>query len=91
MDHVRKLKFSIYMYVHPPSISKMFQCHYASMIVCNVGEVSIFEDGHCISGLEHIRMLILSSYFLLACINTIYNYGEMYIKFQFLDSEEKIL
>ena len=36
--------------------------------MCNVVEVIIFKDGRCISGLEHVRMLILSSHFLLACI-----------------------
>ena len=69
VDNVRKLKFSSY--VHLPSINKISQYCYACVILCNVGEVSIFEDRYYISCLEHIRMLLLSSYFLLACINTI--------------------
>ena len=42
--------------------------------------------------LEHVRMLIFSSYVLLACINSVYKYGHawvisnMYIKFQFCGS-----
>ena len=38
------------------------------MILCSVGEVIIFEYGCCISALEHVRMLILCSYVLLACM-----------------------
>ena len=41
----------------------------------SVGEVIIFEHGCYISALEHFRMLILSSYILLVCINAIYKYG----------------
>ena len=48
------------------------------MILCNVGEIIIFRYRRYISGLEHIRILILSSYFLLACINTIYKYGHAF-------------
>ena len=33
------------------------------MILCNVGEISIFEDGCYILGLEYIRMLILAVIF----------------------------
>ena len=69
MDHVRKLKFS--RYVHLPSIKKMFLCRYALVILCNVGEVIIFEHWRHISALGHIRMVIFSTYVLLACINTI--------------------
>ena len=69
-DHARKLRFSNYVYL--PSINEIFQYHYASVILCNVGEVIIFEHGLYISALEHIRMLILSSYVLLECMNTIY-------------------
>ena len=36
---------------------------------CNLGEVYIFELGVYISVLGHVRVLILSSYVLLACIN----------------------
>ena len=38
-----------------------------------------FERGCYISALEHIRMLILSSYVLLACINPIYKYGHAWV------------
>ena len=52
----------------------------------------IFKHGCYISALAHIRMLTLSIYVLLECINTVYKYGhawviyEMYIKFQFWGS-----
>ena len=52
----------------------MFEYRHAWLILCNVGEVYIFEHGRYISALEHTRMLILSSYILLACINTICKY-----------------
>ena len=45
------------------------------VILCSVGEVIIFEHGCYISALEHVRMLILSSYVLLACINAVYKYS----------------
>ena len=45
----------------------------------SVGEVIIFEHGRYISALEHIRMLIFSSYVLLACINTIYKHGHAWV------------
>ena len=70
---IMKLKFS--KYVHLPFINKMFQYRYARVILCSVGEVIIFRYLGYISALKHIRMLILSSYVLLACINTIYEYG----------------
>ena len=73
MDHARKLKFSSY--VHLPTINKMLQYRYALVILCSVGEVIIFEHGCYISALEHIRMLVLSNYVLITCINTIYKYG----------------
>ena len=41
MDHARKRKVSSY--VHLPSINKMFQYRYASVILCSVGEVIIFR------------------------------------------------
>ena len=71
MNNAIKLKFSSY--VHLSSINKKFQYPYARVIMCNVVEVIIFEDGRCISGLEHVRILILSSHFLLACILRFYN------------------
>ena len=40
----------------------MFHYHNALGILCNVGEVNIFEHGRYISALEHVRMLILRSY-----------------------------
>ena len=49
------------------------------MILCNVGEVIIFEHWRYISALEHIRMIISSSYVLLACINTINKYGHVWV------------
>ena len=49
------------------------------MILRNVGDVIIFEHGRYISALEHTRMLILSSYVLPACINTIYKYGQAWV------------
>ena len=76
MDNASKLKLSSY--VHLP-IDKMIQYIYSSMILCSVDEVIIFEHGCYISALEHIRMLILSSYILLACINTIYKYGHAWV------------
>ena len=48
----------------------MFQCRYARMILCNVGKVYIFELKWYISAaLGHVRVLILSSYILLTCLN----------------------
>ena len=38
-----------------------------------------FEHVSYISALEHIMMLILSSYVLLACINIIYKYGHSWV------------
>ena len=76
MDPASKLKFSSYF--HLP-LDKMIQYIYSSMILCSVDEVIIFEHGCYISALEHIRMLILSSYILLACINTIYKYGHTWV------------
>ena len=38
----------------------MIQYRYASMILCSVGEVIVFEHECYISALKHIRMLILS-------------------------------
>ena len=79
-----------------PSITKLFRYRYAWVILCNVGEVIIFEHGHYISVLEHIRMVIFSSYVLLACINKIINiatlewFSEMYINFQFLGQSSSI-
>ena len=75
--YVRKLKFSSN--IQLSSINKILLYRYSFVILCNVGEVSIFKDGSYISGLEHIRMLILSSYFLLACINTFNKYGHAWV------------
>ena len=57
----------------------MIQYRYASVIPRGVGEVIIFEQGCYISALAHIRMLILSIYVLLECINTIYKYGHAWV------------
>ena len=40
------------------------------MILCNAGVAYILEHGCYISALEYVRMLILSTYVLLASINT---------------------
>ena len=56
------------------SVNRMFHYCSAWVILCNVGEVYIFEDGLYISALEHVSMLILIKYFLVACINTTYKY-----------------
>ena len=77
MDHPRKFKFRSY--VHLPSINKMFQYRYARLILCSVGEVIIFEHGCYISALEHVRMLILSSYVLLSFKKAIYKYGHAWV------------
>ena len=76
MDPASKLRLSTYVHRF---IDKMIQYIYSSMILCSVDEVIIFEHGCYISALEHIRMLILSSYILLACINTIYKYGHAWV------------
>ena len=50
----------------------MFQYRFACVILCNVGKVYILEIKCCISAalaLGHVRVLILSSYILLACLN----------------------
>ena len=57
----------------------MFQYRYASLILCSVGEVIIFEHGCYISALEHVRKLKLSSYVLLAYVNPIYKYGHAWV------------
>ena len=76
-DHARKLKFCSY--IHLPSINKMFQYRYASLILGGVGEVIILDQGCYISASAHIRMVILSIYVLLECINTIYKYGHAWV------------
>ena len=57
----------------------MFQYRYARVILRGVGEVIIFVHGYFISALAHIRMLTLSIYVLLECINTIYKYGHAWV------------
>ena len=52
----------------------MFHYHHALGILCNEGEIYIFEHGLYISALEHVRMLILRSYLLLGYINTVWKY-----------------
>ena len=56
----------------------MVQYRYPRVIMCSV-EVIIIKHGRYISALEQTRMLILSSYVLLACINTIYKYGRAWV------------
>ena len=51
----------------------MIQYHYASVMQCR--RDYYFYHGLYVSALEHIRMLILSSYVLLACTNRIYKNG----------------
>ena len=41
----------------------MLQNSYARVFLCNEGEISIFEDGCYILGLEYISMLILAVIF----------------------------
>ena len=65
----------------------MFQYLFASAILCSVGEVITFEHAFHISAFDHIRMLILSIYFLVACINTFYKFqyfgsGALYLRFE---------
>ena len=50
---------------------KRGECFY--MILCSVGEIIIFELYY------DTMILILSSYVLLACINTIYKYGHAWV------------
>ena len=57
----------------------MFQYCNALVILRGVGEVIIFEHGCYISALAHIRMIILSSYVLIQCINTTYKYGPAWV------------
>ena len=64
MDQARKLKFS--------SCSSAI---YKQNVSMSLRLSDIFEHGCYISALEYVRMLILSSYVLLACINAIYKYG----------------
>ena len=64
MDHGRKLEFISY--VHLPSVNKTVQYRYARVIPqCRRGYY-FREHGCYISALEHVRMLLLSSYVLLA-------------------------
>ena len=49
-------------------------------ILCSVGKVIIFEHGCHISALKQVRMLILSSYVLLASINPIYKYSIFWLR-----------
>ena len=41
LGHASILKFSSY--IHPLSVNQIFQYRHARMILCNVGEVYIFE------------------------------------------------
>ena len=50
MDQARKLKFS--RYVHLQSMNKIFQYHYARLILCSEGKDIIFEHGYYISALK---------------------------------------
>ena len=73
LGHARKLKFSR-VYVNVTSVNQIFQYRHIPVTLGNVGEVYNFEHGLYISPLKHARLLILSSYVLLASINTIYKY-----------------
>ena len=57
----------------------MFQYRYAWMILWGVGEVIILKHVYYILALADIRMLILSIYVLLECINTVYKYGYAWV------------
>ena len=67
-DHLWKLKFNSY-------VSIMLRLSNSVQYIWGYS----FEHGCYISALEHIRMLILNSYVLLACINTIYKHGQAYV------------
>ena len=60
-------------------LKKMFHYHHALVILRSVLHVYIFENEHLISALEHVRMPKLSSYVILACINTIYKYCHAWV------------
>ena len=61
------------------SINKLFHYRHAWVILCNFGYVYILEHGLYISALEHARLLILSSYVLLASLNTIHKYCHAWV------------
>ena len=76
-DHARKIKIQqlCLSAIYKQNIS--ISLHSSDSEKCR--EVIIFEHGCYISALEHVRMLILSSYILLACINAIYKYGHAWV------------
>ena len=55
LGNARKLKFSSY--GHLLSVNQILQYRHPQLILCNVGEVYIFEHGLCISALEMNRKL----------------------------------
>ena len=69
LGHARNLKSNIY--VHLLSVNQIFQHRHTRVILCNVGEVYIFEHGCSISALEQACMLLSSNYVLLAFLNKI--------------------
>ena len=77
LGHAMKLQLS--RYVHLLSINQIFQFCHARVILCNIGEVYIFEGGLYISVLEHPRMLSLGNNVLLESINTIYKYCHVWV------------
>ena len=77
MDHARKLKFNGY--VHLPSINKMFQYHVLLIDSVRCRRGYYFRAWVLYFSFEQVRMLILNSYVLLACINPIYKYGHAWV------------
>ena len=73
MDHARKLKFSVFVYL--PSLNKMFQNGLRLSDSVHVEEILIFEHECYIPALGHIRMLILSIYVLIrqSCTQSVNN------------------
>ena len=69
LGQARQLKFSTYIHYEP---NRSIPSHLSDLVQCRRG-LNIFQHGCYISALEHARVLILSSYILLASINTVCN------------------
>ena len=78
MDHARKLKFSSY--VHLPSIKKhiSISSHVSDFVQYRRGLYFRAWTLYLRFG-THVRMLILSTYVLLACIKAIYRYCHAWV------------
>ena len=79
MDPARKLKFSSY--VHMPSIKQnvLISLRLSDSVRCRRGYYFRAWALYLGFGTSYFRMLILSSYFLPACINKIYKYGHAWV------------